>query len=340
MIRGLVLLFALTSLPACSPCAGVLGCSDEGDLRVQGRLVDPSSGIAAADARLRLTLDGVTSEARTDGVGEFTFTRAGIGPGLVSYDLEVSPKGESTYVAHIECIVSTVSGSGCPLRVMTTRPSVLGGGFVHYRGQGGPQVDGTPVVFRRTGGVRIYGTQVVGDSIAFAIDPDAGHINLLPPGVFAREVGDLVGDLFVQLPAPLDSSVLHGIRLPSSAFFRDLPAPVILAVGPSVRSRLIFRDGAGRPVAGVAVRYTPTGGVTLDTAGLAAISDDSGSAVIDPRPLAWGIATGTLVVDATASGGASFSIAGLSLRTFDDDSTRTAGTWNATTGAQASSKVP
>jgi hypothetical protein len=218
---------------------------------------------------------------------------------------------------------------------MTTRPVVFGGGFVSYRGVSGESVAATPVVFHRTGGARIYGDSVHGDSISFAVDSAEGHINLLPMGVFSRDVADLVGDLFVHLPPPYDSSIIRGLHLPASVAFNELPGVQFLRVGPSVRSRIRTVGPAGEPVAGVRVSFAPSSGVGLSGNGLMATSNDSGYATIDPRVADWGTATGDILVDATSRGGRNFTISGVTLTAFDDDSVRTIGSWNVVTGIQA-----
>jgi hypothetical protein len=66
-----------------------------------------------------------------------------------------------------------------------------------------------------------------------------------------------------------------------------------------------------------------------------ATSNDSGYATIDPRVADWGTATGDILVDATSRGGRNFTISGVTLTAFDDDSVRTIGSWNVVTGIQA-----
>jgi hypothetical protein len=338
-MKHVAAVFLTFGMAGCAPCSGVIGCTDDGSLRVEGRLVQVLTGQPSPGARIRLTFAQTNLEAVTDNAGLFQFALSDVGPQTLEYDLEVSPVAESSYVVpHQLCTVSNISGSGCVLSPMTTRPVVFGGGFVHYRGVGGAQLGATPVVFRRTGGARIYGDSVHNDAISFAIDDQDGHVNLLPKGVFSRDVTDVVGDFVVSLPAPLDSSVLRGLHLPASAAFNEQPPVQFLFVGPSVKTRFRFVGANGQPVQGVRVQFMPTGGIALTGAGLMAVSDDSGYATIDPIPGQWGAAMGNLTVDAMTRGGTTFTIGQLTLEAHDDDSTRTAGTWNVTSGAAASKR--
>lgn len=197
-------------------------------------------------------------------------------------------------------------------------------------------VPASAVVFRRTSGVGMVGAGVSGDSLSFAIDPDAGHINLMPAGVFATDVGIMTGDLIVDLPPPLDSASVRGLPLQAIALFRQSTPPVLLSIGPSLKSRLTLTDASGDGVKGVVVRFVRRSGILADSTRFTTTSTDSGHAVINPRPFARGAIVGDIMVDATGAGGIAFTIGDAILATHDDDATVDLGRWNVLTGQRVS----
>jgi hypothetical protein len=320
----------------CSPCAGFFECQGDAGSFIEGRLVDATTASFASGARIRATAGGDTVETTTASDGTFALALPAV-PADGAFALLVTAPGESTYVERsLRCPPTTVRGAGCPLPILITRPVVQGGGFVSFRGADRASVPATPVVFRRTSGVRLTGFGVAGDSLVFAIDVDAGHINLFPTGVFATDVGAIVGDLIVRLPPPLDSAVVPDMTLQATAFFQRLTAPALLAIGPSLKSQLTFTDGSGRLIKGVTVTLSRNSGILADSTRFSSQSNDAGEAVIDPRPFSRGHLTVDVLVDATAVGGTSFTIPALALTTHDDDETVDLGSWNIKTGKPVS----
>jgi hypothetical protein len=240
--------------------------------------------------------------------------------GRFAYDLTVVPPVDSPFVIrNLTCEVTTTVGDGCPLGRIVSRPYFSDFIRIAYRDADGQVVPNAVVTFRRKSGGKIYGKGVTGDSIVNKTEA-GGYVGLFPQ-VYTTEVVPLVGDLWVKLPAPFDSTVVTDFVVrPRIAFFEPIP-PYELQVGPALRSTLFFyRGSVSAPASGVKVTFTRTSGIAIGTTGLTGVTDSSGNVVIRPRPLARGQVTGNLLVEPPVPG-QSFTITGVTLTTHDDDTT-------------------
>jgi hypothetical protein len=330
-MRRTLAVFALMMLAiACDPCAGTVGCRQDPELSVEGRLVDWSTGRSNGGAGITLLARGTSVTTTTGADGQFTLRTPVVGYGKTDYKLVVRPTGEREFTADLTCWITLTRGSGCPLGLVSSRPHVAVVAELSYRGSKDSVIAHAVVVFTRTFGAEIYGDSVTNDVITTQTN-ELGHVALLGPEVFSTSVSEVVGRLTVSLPPPLDSASLDTLRLPSTLAFRASPLLVALKVGPSIRYSYAFSGPAGNPVAGVHVVLRRTGGVATAPDTAFGVTDSTGVVQLEMQPLDRGVVNAAISVTPRAPS-APFIVDGIALATHDDDKAPRVGQWNVMTG--------
>src|SRR5439155_26518159 len=105
------------------------------------------------------------------------------------------------------------------------------------------------VTFTRTGGAALFGPGA-GNPLQ-VVTNGAGKALLFPSKMSAGGVGPVVGDLTVDLPAPIGTTIRHNYRVQPNPFF-NIPQYSVQLTGPTLEYVLIFADSVtGRRVPGV-----------------------------------------------------------------------------------------
>jgi hypothetical protein len=326
----------LVAVMGCDPCSGVINCIDSPVLRVGGRVLDTGTGLPAAGVAVTLVTrsDGFADSVATTTGADGTFLASLAVPtaGLYGYDLVVMPPGLPGYRAPGKsCAVGAIRGSGCDTGPIGTKPYfpyLLG---IIYRGPDSVPARAFDITFRQTAGSPLYGDSIFNGVFRRGTD-NSGHTQLLGLYVFATTLDSLVGDIIVffrdssSLGKRQDSSVIRSVRLTPTNHFREGPLLLELRAGPSLAYSFLFSSGPdSQPVSGVKVRFVRTGGVATAETESAAVSDATGRASSNLRPLATGIVVGTLSVEPPPPW-APFSET-ITLATHDDDTSPVARSW-------------
>jgi hypothetical protein len=317
-----VAIAALATLTSgCDPCSGVTNCGAVNAVHVEGRLVDPSTGIGASRAAIAVSVEnGETRSLSADDDGAFAFTVGVPGPGTYEYDLAITPLSDSAIIIRgLTCEVMAASGSGCLLGRVVTRPHFWDFVRLELRDAPGEFLVNAEIAFRRTSGARLYGPRVKGDTVRTSTDA-TGFTTLFGLDAFvAGDVVPAVGDLMVRLPFPLDSTIVRGFQLNPRIVFPQTVPLYLMQVGPSLRATLEFyRGNPSSPAANVAVRFVRTSGIEIGATGLSGVTGADGRVVLRPRPLSRGQVTGDVIVE-SSSPASTFTITGVTLTTHDDD---------------------
>ncbi len=320
---------ALILLQACSPCLGVVMCTEAPHAAVDGRILVGETGLAVRGAAVTLFANsGVqvdSAVAITDASGIFELSVRSGANALKKMSLRVSPIGLPGYtIDSLPCGVVTIHGDACVLDRIVPAPWVPYHAVITYRNSNGASVMNAPVTFNRTGGATWLGPNAA-ESLTSRTGPD-GVARLFPDSLYTSVLDTVVGDLVADLPPPFGRSTRHGYVVRPIYSYIDRPYD-IFSVGPSLDYRLVFVDSAtSQPAVGVDVQFQRTSGISTDAPSFHLLSDTAGSVRMNPRPLATGSLVGDLVVRPP---GAAFSttISPFSVPTFDSDSTLVAARW-------------
>lgn len=302
-------------------CLLVVGCKDTDRIAVEGRVVTSGSGQAVPGTTLTLIANGPaaieSTKAVSDARGQFSLVlpAGSVAPMVLS--LVVMPPGKPGYtISPLDCGPVSRWGDACVLTPIVSEPTFPLFVFL-YRNDVSQAAANVRVTFARTGGATLFGP---GSSTPLQVVTDAaGAANLFPFGVTAGGAGPVVGDLTVELPAPIGTTVRHNYRVqPNSQF--NVPQYAVQLTGPKLEYIMVFSDSAsGRRVAGVEVRYQRVSGVPTKTESFRALSDDIGRVFFGLTPLAQGTISGDFSITPPGSS-VTTPMNGVSLSTFDADS--------------------
>lgn len=234
--------FALT-LTACDPCTGVASCATGGAyLAATGQIVDRITGQGVDGVRIDVVRTGgigveqdSVSAITSDG-GFWRVQLAPAGEGTLDVDVQVSPPGEPGYRVRGLRFMTRLHGGDANLnQAWVSTPYFSYAGELYLRGTTDDRIQGRPIQFRLTGGVQTRGTGVR-DSVFRATTDAGGRVELFPQreqgGLLPLGGDDLIGDLTVDLGAPLGPSTVRDVRLtPSYVYFGQVRI-LRLAVGP------------------------------------------------------------------------------------------------------------
>lgn len=231
------------SVAACDPCSGIASCAAGGQyLSVTGQIVDRLSGQGVDGARIDVVRMGGIDVAQdsisvtTSAGGFWRVEFAPSGAGTLDVDVKVDPPGGVPYRVRGLRFTTRLHGGDANLnQTWVTAPYFNYAGELYLRGTTDDRIQGRPIAFRLTGGVRTRGSGVQ-DSVFRATTDAGGRVELFPKaeagGVIPLGADDLVGDLTVYFAAPLDSGVVRGVRLAPSYVYFDQVKIYRVAVGP------------------------------------------------------------------------------------------------------------
>jgi hypothetical protein len=222
----------------CDPCSGIASCARGDFLAAAGQVVEAGTGNGIDGVRLDfirvggvdVSVDSLSTVTHGGGYWEVEFTPSSAGE--LQADVRVSPPGEAPYVIRSLPLQTRPHGGDANLNQRwVTRLYFPYMGELYLEGTADTRVANTPVTFRQTGGVAIYGPGIQ-DSVHHTSTDPAGRVNLFPSdgpnGVYAREEGPLSGDLTVIFSSGR-TSTLHGISLVPTHLYQQ---PSYIARGP------------------------------------------------------------------------------------------------------------
>jgi hypothetical protein len=311
----------LVSMMACeNPCTGIVGCHDGVRTAIEGRVLNAESGNPVPGTILTVIatnsdgLDSTTTETDSQGL----FSAVVPFRNSVNISLRVRPPGLPGYfVRYVDCPVAVKWGDGCVLPPIVAQPNFPNFRFL-YRNDADQPAARVRVTFVRRAGTKIFGPAVA-DSFS-GVTNDQGYLQLMPPGVFGDGLDPVIGDLTVDLPAPIGRTVRqdYGIE-PIYTYGYGSRLLSVQLTGPSLSYIFVFSDSAtGARVSDVEVRYARNSGIALDVDTFTVRSNSDGLAFFRSIPLASGSVTGDFRIQTT--GGPVTTLANISLPTFDLDS--------------------
>jgi hypothetical protein len=316
------------------PCAVVIGCTDAPRVAVLGRVLVGADGDAVPGASIRLLaeypdhVDSVWSASDSRGLFSLTLPSSGAEPPRLV--LGVTPRGLPGYLLPLDdCAPVSEWGDGCILNPLISKPNFPLFRF-EYRNSGGTPLANVQVTFRRTGGPPIFRTigrdslNVPVDSLSVVTDA-SGYALLFHPSHWAGGMDPVLGDLTIDFPPPIGRTT-RAYRVVPNAFFglRGLAAQ---AAGPTLAYRFELADSASDlPLEGVELRYRRLSGVATRSDSFDIHTTADGKAFFALAPVTHGTITGDLSI-AVPSRPVVTEIKGMTLQTFDEDSTRLFASW-------------
>jgi hypothetical protein len=237
-VQALAAITVLLTLVACNPCSTTFSCEQSPRVAVLGQILDESSGMPVAGARIGMQrasgvgLFGAPAVMTTadDGVFQLEMLAAEVGESVVTIDV-ASPGRPPYQVLGVKARASVQTGEATVLRPWVSANPVFPWVVELFRnGTSDTRIVNSAVEFRRTGGVRMLSGGVEVNRAA-ATTNDVGWVFPFL-GLTADAAGDVVGDLIVRL-APLDSAVLIGLHFPAVPVFGPQLGLFRLGAGPS-----------------------------------------------------------------------------------------------------------
>jgi hypothetical protein len=315
------IIFAVASASACDPCAGMSPCGpDFNRVSVNGRVVTTESGTAVPETAIDLVVvrSGGTDSMRvsTDAEGLFQVTLPSSVVDVRRLRLRVNPPASPPYVIDSLPCAAVWRGEPCVVPTLVHQPHLPMYQFI-YRNDPTLAAEFVRVRFTRTGG-----SNLVGPSIKDTFDVQTGIfgiVTLFPDGVFSSGLQPVVGDLIVDLPPPIGTTLRRSYQVKPTPYFGPRPLAA-QAVGPWLAYEMTFHDSAtGNGRAGVELSFQRTGGISGSRESFVTMSTQDGLVGFPMLPLT----TGTMIGDFTirVQGAPSVVLPGVSLPTFDADST-------------------
>jgi hypothetical protein len=223
---------------ACDPCGLALGCAQSPRAAVVGQILDdftghPMSGVRVEMRRqsgIGLDPDAIASTTGSDGL--FRLESRALDAGDVSVTMTVTAPGYPSYdVPNVALRASVKTGEATVLAPWSSgRPSVAFVFELYRNGTNDERVANAFVEFRRTSGVAMF----LGNNPVVKVTgtTDANGWVYLFHDVRADRAGDIIGDLVIQLPPPVDSAFVRGVSIPALPVFRPVDSGARVGVGP------------------------------------------------------------------------------------------------------------
>jgi hypothetical protein len=336
MSRSLAALLLAAS--ACSdPCSMVVGCGDSPRVAVEGRVLDEDSrGVSGAAITLLVDWTSHTDSTATvtDDDGLFSVRLAASGSGSPHVSVRVMPPARPGYTIGLpDCAVVTSWGDACVLNPLRREP---GFPFFRFRYRNDPSryIENVRITFRRTGGAPVFHENppaAFTDSFSL-VSVEQGIAPLFPLDVWAGSMSPVVGDLTIDFPDPIGPAVRHAFEVQPRAYFNQRDLAEQLA-GPTLAYRFEFADSAtDAPIKDVELRYQRSSGVATQSDTFNIRSGVDGKAYFALSPSSFGALVGDLSIK-PAQKPVLTQIKGMTLQTFDQDSTLLYARWRVgTTG--------
>ena len=315
-------LAATLAIPACDPCAGLVGCNAPAHIGVTGQILNDTTGKPERGAIIDLIrVSGASVEqdsvrTTTDAFGMFSIEVRANESGRVLADIVVRPAHGPGYRATgLHLATSTRRGDVLALRSWSTVPHATDFGEAFRRGGSREVLSDVAIEFRRTGGVPLRSGSV------FRTKTNTnGFFPLFGDSVVPVDAGDVVGDLTIFLPSP-GPTVHRNFRVRSAAEFRSEAIIQRVGAGPSLDYGIEVRRRARPDLAagGVRVDFVRTSGLDVVPSTWSATTDGIGRVVFASRALTTGLVTGDITVTPPAPW-KTVTLTGQQFATFDADS--------------------
>jgi 5-hydroxyisourate hydrolase-like protein (transthyretin family) len=327
------LLFALMVGVACDPCSGVGSCTTSlPHLTAEGQIVDNDDGKPVDGIRIEMFRVGGPGQLANDQVSTVTsdggFWRVST-PAYVAESVLVgfrifTPRVPNPYYAFRWIVPTARKGEAFVSNRWVADPYFSYFYYIVHRADD-VIVPNTVVTFHQTGGPRLQGLDANGNYVTHT--DGWGYVRFFPlgSGVVVSDTGLVEGEITVEMPPPYGTSKAIVDLYPRLDF--RVPAQYItVRIGPSLKYTFtVVDETTGKPVPGVRVDFSRTGGIEIDPATSSQTTDANGQVSISPAPSAFGTVTGKVTL--TSPGGSIRSLP-VSLTTFDNDSTRALPTWS------------
>lgn len=316
---------AVAAVTGCDPCFGVSACNVSARFAVQGRLLDDSTGRPVRGAAIDFVRTGGIATERdsarvlTNDEGLFHFDMNAQGVGEVGGDIVVRlPNGGGYRSPGMRFPASTRRGEGKLLPPWSTTPRLPDLAVVYRRGTPFEALADVVVEFRQTGGPLVSGIQ---NGLYTDTTDASGMFYLFANQVQPLDGGDVVGDLTVKLPPPLDA-VHRDMHIPVQTVFKPASRLHLVGVGPNLEYHIEVRNrGTGEVVPGVRVDFERTGGIAVEPPTWSQVTERSGRVVFPVRALAPGTLTGNVTI-APSPPFKTYQKTGLQFPTYDEDGAR------------------
>jgi hypothetical protein len=248
---------SLASLGACDPCFGIGNCEGQPRLAVEGTLVEQVVGNAVPGVRVDVIrtggaeLENDSLSTVTDPNGHWSLAVGARAGGDVIVDIKVSAPGYAPYrVVGTNVATTDLRGAGHVFPAWVVNPYVAYAAELHYRTPENTRIGGASVEFRRTGGIEYYMNTI--DQVFSGRTDGSGRLALFDINVHAIGLGDLLGDLIVHLPSPLQTDTIHGLHLAATQLFQSPTTIITIGAGPAqpnITHVSIVQPSAGSSVA-------------------------------------------------------------------------------------------
>lgn len=230
MFRAILSIALTWGLFGCDPCAGVIGCTTAPFAAMEGQMVTPPLGYAAAGVRIEVIRTGSVPEtlrttANAEGFWRVEF--ASVAASGIDVDVLVTPLTGAPYsVSGVHLDAHTRRGEATVMPHWLLQPYFPDVAELFVKGPPEKRIANASVEFRRTAGIDMYGPGVM-DGVVHEASDAAGRVPLLSrdrSGVYSTSVGYVVGTLTIRASLS-DSIVIRGFRVRSTPVF-DLPPGV------------------------------------------------------------------------------------------------------------------
>jgi 5-hydroxyisourate hydrolase-like protein (transthyretin family) len=286
---------------ACDPCAGIIGCNAPPHIAASGRIVDEATGAPAANIPIDFVRTGGVAVERdslrtsTDGQGQFEFSVGARDSGVVIGFIRVAPANRAAFrVVDLEFPTRARRGEALVFRPWTTVPSFPDFVDVYVRGAPTLPAASVPVEFRRTGGVAVQGLPA--ETFSVVTDP-RGKMPLFGLQAIPVDVGDVIGDLTVFMPAPIGTLVRKDLRVPANILYHPGIPERPVGVGPSLEYHIeVNRRGRPEHLEGVQVQFAQTGGIEVNPPNWTSSTDENGRVAFPVRPKTLGTLIGDITI--------------------------------------------
>jgi hypothetical protein len=245
LFRRITLRIALASSTfvgaACTPCTGtdVCGATDGPRMVLDGQLVRAVDGrgvdgIDLSFKRLEFQADSTPIVVTTSNGGFFHVDVAASRDVGTVVDIFVkTPKLAHPYTIHeFHARPITRKGDAIQLDRWVMDP-FFPTYFDFFSAETGQPLVSTTVDFHRTSGPTLTGDYVDPtnhDIVHSLTDPVVGRAQFFQYGAFVTDTGDVIGDIFVNLPGA--TGVIRGVRLTPTYLYRAQPIVVPFTVNP------------------------------------------------------------------------------------------------------------
>lgn len=329
-MRNAAAIVLMVATSGCSPCFGVVDCSEGPHASASGRIAFGETGesVPGAEVTIVVSQDGIADSARavTDAYGVFDVNTRTSASAASKIGLRIRPPGLPGYsIDSLSCIVTSVRGDGCALDPIVPAPWMPYVVRIFYRGSVDP-VPNVKMRFTRTGGSEWVGPAAIESATLSGTTDANGTVSaLLPTSLFTSSMAPVLGDLVVDLPAPYGTSVQHDYPI-RPTYLVNGQQPLFFSAGPALGYAMFFVDSATlAPIPEVSVTFTRESGIEVTPSPATGHSGGDGRAVLPLRALATGSVLGSILIEPPSR--PPTTLPRQTLATFESDSTRILARW-------------